>query len=202
MVDNFQHIATLMDSRNPGPDDMFMVQTIRRRKENPEQESNNRTIKVRYLANGTELLKYRDEIIAECKAHNARAYINLNRRSKKKVALESLALMARIIANGQFDVRNTYDSAAGSNCSEPEKLWVVDIDFKDLDEKGYGSGFYPILTYIISLVEETERTPLHHMVPTKNGFHILTRPFNLQKFKEVFSNIDVHKDNPTILYVP
>ena len=40
-------------------------------------------------------------------------------------------------------------------------------------------------------------------IPTKNGVHLIVeRSFNLQKFKEAFPNIDVHKNNPTVLYVP
>lgn len=39
-------------------------------------------------------------------------------------------------------------------------------------------------------------------IPTMNGCHLITKPFNLQKFKEKFPKIDVHKNNPTVLYVP
>ena len=37
-------------------------------------------------------------------------------------------------------------------------------------------------------------------IPTKSGWHIITTPFNLQQFKEKYPNIDVHKNNPTLLY--
>ena len=39
-------------------------------------------------------------------------------------------------------------------------------------------------------------------VPTKNGYHILVTPFNPNLFKDKFPKIDLHKDNPTILYIP
>ena len=39
-------------------------------------------------------------------------------------------------------------------------------------------------------------------IPTKNGYHIITKPFNLKQFKDKYSDIDVHKNNPTILYIP
>jgi hypothetical protein len=41
-----------------------------------------------------------------------------------------------------------------------------------------------------------------YKVPTKNGIHLITNPFNLNAFKFGFPNIDVHKNNPTILYIP
>jgi hypothetical protein len=34
----------------------------------------------------------------------------------------------------------------------------------------------------------------------KNGVHLITTPFNLQQFKEEYQDIDVHKNNPTLLY--
>ena len=37
-------------------------------------------------------------------------------------------------------------------------------------------------------------------IPTKNGWHLITKPFNLQQFKEKYPDIDVQKNNPTLLY--
>ena len=31
---------------------------------------------------------------------------------------------------------------------------------------------------------------------------IITKPFNLKQFKDKYPDIDVHKNNPTILYIP
>jgi hypothetical protein len=41
-------------------------------------------------------------------------------------------------------------------------------------------------------------------IPTKNGVHLITRPFNLQEFKETFDGDwdIIHKNNPTLLYCP
>ena len=40
----------------------------------------------------------------------------------------------------------------------------------------------------------------HPELPAKSGYHIITEPFNLQQFKEKYPDIDVHKNNPTLLY--
>ena len=37
-------------------------------------------------------------------------------------------------------------------------------------------------------------------VPTKSGVHLITWPFDLGQFKAKYPNIDVHKNNPTLLY--
>jgi hypothetical protein len=43
-------------------------------------------------------------------------------------------------------------------------------------------------------------------IPTKNGFHIITRPFNISKLNQLLimeklPRMDSHKDNPSILYI-
>lgn len=37
-------------------------------------------------------------------------------------------------------------------------------------------------------------------VPTKSGVHLITHPFDVGTFQKSFPNIDVHKNNPTLLY--
>lgn len=37
---------------------------------------------------------------------------------------------------------------------------------------------------------------------TKSGYHLITKPFDMQVFRERFPDIDVHKNNPTNLYIP
>jgi hypothetical protein len=39
-------------------------------------------------------------------------------------------------------------------------------------------------------------------IPTRAGFHIIASPFNLQKFKERYPEVEVHKKNPTLLFLP
>ena len=53
----------------------------------------------------------------------------------------------------------------------------------------------------ISTVEPVGMTILKEL-PTKNGIHLITTPFNLQKFRSDYKDIEVHKDNPINLYIP
>ena len=41
-------------------------------------------------------------------------------------------------------------------------------------------------------------------IPSKNGIHMIVKPFNLQKAQHILGafEIDVHKNNPTNLYIP
>lgn len=89
-----------------------------------------------------------------------------------------------------------------------ESRWVVDVDEK-LDEEDRDS----ILDFIDSLepritvtngteVKDITSTKIVAEIPTKSGWHLITTPFNLQQFKLIYPDIDVHKNNPTILYIP
>ena len=40
------------------------------------------------------------------------------------------------------------------------------------------------------------------IVPTKSGVHLISKPFDLQEFTKKYPHIDIHKDNPTNLYIP
>ena len=39
-------------------------------------------------------------------------------------------------------------------------------------------------------------------IPTRSGYHLITTPFRLDTFNVNHPDIDVHKNNPTILYIP
>ena len=74
------------------------------------------------------------------------------------------------------------------------RIWVVDID-GPTDNRAVNN----ILLFI-----ERECQPIGSkfkaLIPTKNGFHLITTPFDMSTFAKRYPNIDVHKNNPTLLY--
>ena len=79
------------------------------------------------------------------------------------------------------------------NENPSDKKWVVDIDTKDMDE----------VKRIESLINSCrpDGSKIVTLLPTKSGYHVITRPFDLKAFKDSGGNdIDVHKNNPTLLY--
>ena len=40
------------------------------------------------------------------------------------------------------------------------------------------------------------------IIPTKNGYHLITEKFNVKTFKKRFPEMDIQKKNPTLLYYP
>lgn len=206
-IDNFSQIGDLLEF----PDDktFYFVQILKRKKENPDMKKNVRVINNYYLYSKDDLPKMRERIVEDCQKHNSRAYVNLNRLDSEKIALHTLKTITDYILLGDYkSVKNAYATACGSHHSEKNKRWVVDVDKEILAYKG------EIRTIIEKLHEEIKGNNYKILceIPTKSGIHIITNPFNLQKFKEVIAdrvnesnqellNLDIHKNSPTILYV-
>ena len=197
MIDNFNLIADIIGAKNLTDDNFFLVQVIRRHKDvgNEDMNANNIVVANFYINSHRDLLDRSVEIIKCCELNNARAYIRLNKRSYKKVALRAMALMAETIANGNYQVKNSYLSACGSYAEE--KTFLLDIDYVDVD-----FDLNEMENYIGELLMEARKKAVMHKVPTKNGFHLITSGFNTEKFRMKYPSVSIHKDNPTILYIP
>lgn len=204
MTDNFDLIKPLFYF-NEG-NDMFMhLQVIRRGKDHPDLPCANKTIQTYYVQSEKHLDKIKDEVIQLCEMCCARAYINVAGKDFECLAKLANFKLSERIYNGDFKkIYKLFNSAAGELKSRTTR-WVIDIDdvsykeeiLKWLDkyfEEELNNGFHGVSIRMFYLKAE---------IPTKNGIHlIIERSFNLQKFKEAFPEIDVHKNNPTILYIP
>lgn len=196
-VDNFVKIATLLKFESE--DDFYYLQIIQRKKEHPELGSNSRVIKTYYIRSKDYLISKYDEITSQCKIFDARAYINLNRRSLERMAFHTLKKVTDQIMNKDFmSIHKAYESVCGSYSSESHKKWIIDIDWKDWEGKQLPAS--ELINTLKSLQSEASNEPITEIIPTKNGIHIITHAFNLQIFREKFPEIDVHKDNPTLLF--
>ena len=191
MVDNLELIKPFLTFDSE--DDFYHLQIIKRKKENPELGSNSYIVKTYSITSVDHLEKVYPEIKAICDFHQARAGINLNVRSFEKIAFHALRKLTDVIMNKDFrSARKSYDSVCGSFSAGKNKSWIIDIDVSDMD----------VVKSIAESISEIEPKgdKVKTVLPTKNGFHLITSPFNLSKVG--FSEIDIHKNNPTILYVP
>jgi len=201
MIDNFKIIEPLLVF--PHPDSFYFVQILQRKKDHPPgtrlggANNNARLIKAYYITSVEQLEIHKDEMIKLCEVFNARACINLNPRSFEKAAFQLLQKVANQMSNKDFyGVRKAYDSVLGGYHAEMDKRWLVDIDIKDL----------MFLENVQGVIDEFHREIENRdykriaTIPTRSGFHIITEPFNLLKFNTRFGGIDVHKNNPTLLY--
>ena len=199
MIDNFEQIRSMLKFED---DYFYFIQIIQRKKEHPEVGANNRIIRSYMISSEEKFDKNGPEIVQMCEMFNARAYIHLNRRKWSKVALECLRHNAELIANGQHEgIKSSLETIVGRNNSEPResKTWIIDVDMND----------YNVLNKIgtiLNNIKPIEDDKWIETIPTKNGFHMITKPFNraeFNKYMQLQGDVpDVHTDNPTILYIP
>jgi len=192
-TNNFDIILPLLKFESE--DHFYYLQILQRKKENEKLGSNSRVIRNYYIKSEKYLLDRKSEIIDLCNTFNARAMLRLNRRSFEKVAYKAIQNIANSMANREFSFcGKSYDRAVGNGHIENESLWILDID--EVSRK----------TNDMMLFIERECEPFGVKyictIPSKNGFHLITTPFNLKEFKTIYTDIEVHKDNPTNLYIP
>lgn len=201
MVNNFEPIANFISGKAK-LGEFYFLQLLKRRKDNPTLEKGMILVDNFFIKDSEDLLKKQERIIEICTTRNARAYFRLNKRNEKKVALETLALIARNIANGEYNIRNCYHSVCGEYHSDEEKKWLIDIDWKDFNLKDAedGEAFLEGMRDYLSSLQPKGEILLE--LPTKNGVHLITSVFRLDRFMQHFPKITVHKDNPTILFTP
>lgn len=194
MVDTFDLINDFIAFDNPN--EFYFVQIIRRAKDNNEIGSNNEFIKSYNVYSHRDLQQRKIRITDLCNKLNARAYIHLAPRNDETIALMMLEELAKIMRERQYaNTRNLFATMCGRyNPPKGKKLWIIDIDndhHQDLDE------IVPDLAGILPIGPKVLQ-----YIPTKSGVHLITCPFDMSAFHAMYRNIDVHKNNPTVLYCP
>lgn len=196
MIDNLELIKPLLNFSEPG--DFYMLYVLKRKKDQPEGERDNhqsvRTIKT-YCVESIEYLEKRYEEIKQlCEIFKARAYIHVQKQNHKDVSLNMLATLAERIRDGVSNQKGLFDSVVGQ-IKTKEKRWVVDIDTKE-------KSFIEEVATFINVKCEPIRDKINEIIPTKNGYHLITDKFDVMTFKEKYPDTDVQKKNPTLLYLP
>jgi len=203
-MDNIEKILPFLQFDSE--DDFYYLQILQRKKENPQLGSNSRVIKNYYITSQQYLLDRYEEIKSLCNLFNARASIRLNRRSFEKVGFKALENIANTMQNKEYKhLMKSYDRACGLLNNEKVKRWIVDVDKDDV------IWLEQILNAINSC-EPYQQSPITR-ISSKTGIHLITSPFNIQQFKLFFTaelrdykmeyrEIEIHKDNPTNLYLP
>ena len=195
MIDNLEIIKPLLNFENEG--DFYMLYVLKRKKDQPEGEKDNhqsvRTIKT-YCVESVEYLEKRyDEIKQLCEMFQARAYIHVQKQNHKDVSLNMMVALAQRIQDGNHKQKGLFDSVVGQ-IKTHEKRWIVDID--DMNEVS------PIMMAYIDHKCKPYGSKIEAIIPTKNGHHLITKKFDVMKFKEEYPNLDIQKKNPTLLFYP
>lgn len=200
MIDNFELIKPLFwfDEK----DNMFFhCQIVQRAKDHKPNKVREGAIKTYFIRSREHLNNIKDEIILLCEHYGARAYINVS--SKEFWDMQKLLLM-KLARNITEDIiqnpKKILKSVTGELNKSKRPLWVVDIDdlsIKDsilnwLDKENYNTD-HRNGRYLYVRAE----------IPTPQGCHLITTPFNTKTFSETFPSVDVHKNSMgTLLYYP
>lgn len=200
VVDNWNLIREKLDFSDK--DKFYFIELMQRKKDDSSFPANNRMVKYYFVYSLEYYNKIEDEVKKLSDCTGARVYILLNRRSYKKCMLNMLADAAKMaIDDNYLHFPNLIPSVVGKYADESDKKWIVDIDY---DETKYNAinkdDIKSLELFIDSLEPHTVESKIKFRVPTLHGVHLITSPFNYQKFSQEYSNIDIHKDNPTLLY--
>ena len=194
MIDNANLIKKLLNFESEG--DFYMLYVLKRKKDQTTDKANHqsvRTIKTYCVESIDYLEKRYEEIMQLCEMFKARAYIHVQKQNHKDVSLEMMVALAEKIRNGQHKQQNLFDSVVGQ-LKTLEKRWIVDIDTTDYH------AVTELSQFITSL--RPEGVKVEYVIPTKNGYHLITKRFDVMEFKKKYPDIDIQKKNPTLLYLP
>lgn len=199
MIDNLSILKPLLNFEKSG--DFYMLYVLKRKKDQPEAERDNhqsvRTIKTYCIESIEHLERRYSEIIDLCEMFKARAYIHVQKQNHLDVSLNMMVQLAQRIQDGNTNQKGLFDSVVGQIKTQ-EKRWIVDIDTKD----------EITIHRTIHIIDELrpEGQKLIAVIPTKNGYHLITNRFDVLEFSKKMTEYgevpDIQKKNPTLLYYP
>lgn len=188
-------------------DKVFEIQVLRRGKDHPNMPAANYSFKNYYVDSIESYDRYEDEIKKCCDVLGLRAYISVNVKSKEKLQLQCLKIIADNLAMGELKKPWKIFYKAFGTTVAPEQRWIVDIDFKDLD-------IIDDVRFVINRCQSgfnNQNVILE--VPTKSGMHLITHPFNVKAYKDEIDYIrkeaqwsddieipEIKKNHLTLLY--
>lgn len=178
----------------------FDVQLIRRGKDNPDTPAANYTFKTYYIDSLELFDRYIDEIKQCCEIFKLRAYISVNTKSKIELSKKTLLKYAEMVAVEESKKPWRFCDSVNGSLSGKEKRWVIDIDDCENDNQ--------YLYYVREAINRCSTKYDNAIVttlPTKSGFHIITRPFNTYEFNKHCENMgikmpEIKKNHITLLY--
>lgn len=217
-VNNFELLAkALFPNGVCDEGEFYFVQILVRGKDGNNVNGNNKNRLVRYyvVRSAEKLMEIEPEVKELCRLHNARAYIHPTPRNDKDVAAVLLKDAVKEFTDGNYHMfRRLYSTACGKSFVEGKKLFIVDLDPEHLEnetlkEMSLNGDTVETIQHVIRMCrgrggEDCDKVVAR--VPTKSGVHLICKPFDVGQLEGFFNlkNVpipDVHKNNPTVLYV-
>lgn len=150
-----------------------------------------------------------------CDTNGARAYILPQVRNNRDCLISLGKLVFENLDNPTIKLDGIVRKAVCSCHTSRAKKWILDFDPENLDQ------FDAIFSAVTESLKEIGKDPEKdlYVVPTKNGRHIVTSPFNSKKVNSAFPIVFegekklkptdpkktvglLHRDGATLLYSP
>lgn len=200
MVDNVEQIRGMLNFHK---DKFYFFQVLLRKKDMPDavKGSNNssRTIKAYFIDSMEKFDAQIGEMIMIANALGARVCVNLNRRSWKRLPLETISIITNQMLDGNYKHAYRAATTACGREKSKDRIWIIDVDAEDVERCPKTVEEWTVR--LKQLTHDGEIT-IYGIVPTKTGYHVITSPFAREFFKERFGDLDIHKNNPTNVYIP
>lgn len=201
-VNNFDLITPYLNFA-PNNRSIVLVWLVSRKKDGSTKVKGSnrvRTIKSYHFQSMEHFLEKREEIITICKTFHCRAYICMNPKALLKV-LFTLADIVMGTIKGTIEntipvsLKGILDSAIMKTAASSNKLWIVDVDKKD-------ENLLKKVTDVVQNSRSGYDNNILCQVPTVNGLHLITRPFDVRDFQAKIDSQDaeIKKDALTLLY--
>lgn len=171
------------------------LQIIRRGKDHPNMPAANKLIKSYLVRDADHLTQIMPDVIFLCEHYKARAYISAQIKSIAKLNTLILRKLADNLHTGNIiNPWHVFNSACGE-LQGVEKRWVIDVDDKDSDT-------LESIKNTVNKCQGKVDDKIITIIPTLNGYHLITHPFNVQEFNKQWPDVSVHKNPLTLLYMP
>lgn len=185
MRNNYRILRDFLDFSDPGK--FYLALVVKRKKDNPEMDRSEQIIKNYMIPSMDKLDRIMPEMETLCNTFNARVYLYINRRSfnnTQKAMLKTLC--DQICSESVSNLNHLFDScAASSGCGD--KFWIIDVDMPDRNEMLPDSYMRLESEIKMKLFDSINKTKpelpdgysrVKLVVPSKNGIHIITSPFD------------------------
>ena len=201
MINNFNAIAPLLSFDS---NQTYQILIMRRRKDfkdgDSPQKEDVRLIKDYYIGSIEKLNDRYEEMKTLAEIFQARVYVNLNARDTSQIGLKMLKCLSEAILSNSNRYKSIFRKAFAECQKVGQKSWIIDIDGDDAKDI-----IYDIADAVNSCSPVGEKQLAFYA--TKNGFHIISRPFHKQEFEaknqELFYKCEIkYGDNPALLYLP
>lgn len=195
-IDNFDEIIPLLRGFWETYTDpiSFHVQVLQRKKDGHQVGHNNkiRTIAEWFIYSEQTLLRLKPAIKSLCELYNARCYIAINGKTDEAVLWGIAVTSMKYIKNRQMSFKGMISHVHDTCNGHGIKRWIVDVDDLSIDLE-------QLISNINLCRSGTPNNNVICQVPTKNGIHLITRPFDLSQI-QLPAKVEIKKNNSTLLY--